>query len=1237
MPDFTPNAAALDGAADAFDAGNDAVLQATTALTVTAKAKFDSLDTDQHIVSKSSMVEAVPNEIFPTNAINLNEVDEYLELTDSTKLGFDSPDYLISSGWVTGGSGTRQYIYTKGQYVNDSDRVVEVKKNDNDTVTISYTIKLSGTVRHQIYTTTATVPNGPCHLLVCDPKTSSTSIPIIYFNAVDSSAGAWANQNGLDRTTINWDDPRSFKLGRVTYSSGTHDYFSAGTFVGVGFSQIPTQANATALYNGGTPLCWDLMEQSEKDLFDNGEFFDNATWAGRTELQALTGHVNGWVLDNINDAPFDLAGLDVECEPYPYEIFAGTAMNAINAAGVLEVTDDNNRYNIGTGGFGVSAWVYATATRPTVSLFDKYNKQSFDQWIQFGYGSSGITMNYGYNPGHLDQEFSFGNPYVQNQWVHVLVWFPRTSRYATPTLFLDGVEFIGGSWTVDDADVSIINFNALPRLAQGRTIITSGTISNRGVPAMWGILNSEPTQADATALHNAGNPLCWDLMEDVQKDKFDGFYETLMYDVKTEEEARTDKVNGYIMGNKWGSPFDLTGLDIECEPYPYEIFPTNAINTNQVDEYLRITDKSKLNLGTQTMSSASRFIYDGSDVMICSKFWSQPGANRQSGYFLKLEGSVVRFVLNHISSGNIFLGTNIFEIPHGLSNGEHTIVFTWLRLNSTDKPLVWADGVALTGGSWTQQEITNPHLVDFTSTTIQFRVGAYQGGTEMFGQAPAITGVTSNDPLDVDDAVLFHNGGQAQCWDLMDQDLRDKFSGGAYWELATWTGRSELQARTSRLGSLVLDPVNAPDFDLTGLDIECESIVVPTTISANVASFSGASLSAGDSLDPLTADFGGSLWFKYTTALTGLQMLMSKSLYATPFSKMDVGVWSDDKILFRCAVNDTNKREYTAYGLTIGDGEWHHLVWFWDRSAGTCVAKLDNSSITLSAGSTPGTITGSMNNNEDFKLGNHSEGSLFFTGEMTEVQFAIGADPTLVSDDLYNGGAIPCFGILEQTTKDVFTASWSLSNSEGDIGNEKADRIGSFDLVGGTVFTGTAELDCGEDITYIDLGYHLWYDTSASKVKFSVSENGTEMVSVSAGSISTGVVYDFTGTYDGTDLKLYKNGAEVDTIAYALDINNCAENLTLGSSPEGSHYFDGDLSFVAVCPTAFTAGDVALYYGTGKQTCYEEIPSGVKTKLETGSMWRLAHYSSSGAAAGKLARQRLIDDHNWTVQDGGPA
>ena len=367
------------------------------------------------------------------------------------------------------------------------------------------------------------------------------------------------------------------------------------------------------------------------------------------------------------------------------EIFASLGMNAIDAAGVLEVTDDNSRYNIGTGGFGVSAWVYATSDRPTVSLFDKYNKQSFDQWIQFAYGSSGITMNYGYNPGHLDQEFSFGNPYVQNQWVHVLVWFPRTSRYATPTLFLDGVEFIGGSWTVDDADVSIINFNALPRLAQGRTIITSGTISNRGVPAMWGILNSEPTQADATALHNAGNPLCWDLMEDVQKDKFDGFYETLMYDVKTEEEARTDKVNGYIMGNKWGSPFDLAGLDVECEAQAPSAWTPADFTGNMVSW----TDPSDLSSIDQTANAVSelRDQQAGIDPFVQATASAQPitGAESVKGLnLIKYDGS-----LDSLGRSNPLTemrnNTAFIVIKHRASNAGIVISYT----GSTSSPVRW--------------------------------------------------------------------------------------------------------------------------------------------------------------------------------------------------------------------------------------------------------------------------------------------------------------------------------------------------------------------------------------------------------------------------------------------------------------------------------------------------------------------------------------------------------------------
>ncbi len=252
-----------------------------------------------------------------------------------------------------------------------------------------------------------------------------------------------------------------------------------------------------------------------------------------------------------------------------------------------------------------------------------------------------------------------------------------------------------------------------------------------------------------------------------------------------------------------------------------EIFATNAINLNGTDEYLTADNASKYNLGTQTLSTASRFVFDGVNKLYLAGKYDETPASRESGFVVEARADQIRFTLQEVTGG---IGGSaqyaVFSAPTTLIAGAYTVVVSWDRSSHASHPNVYINAVAI-AGSWITDTIPNKHLVDYTSTAVKFEVGSLQSSGRIYAKAPAITSIAYDDLLMQADVTLFHNAGQAQCWDIMDAGLKSKFT--AYWQLITFTGHTSVDALADRVAGEILDNIGDAPFDLAGLSVECNA------------------------------------------------------------------------------------------------------------------------------------------------------------------------------------------------------------------------------------------------------------------------------------------------------------------------------------------------------------------------------------------------------------------------------
>ena len=118
------------------------------------------------------------------------------------------------------------------------------------------------------------------HVLYYCPRTSQTDGGVLYVNG--QNHGSYTNvQVGGSPQNINFNDTtRAFRLGLLDIPLAT-SYSKSSVFVGISIGEPLTQADATALYNNGTPLCWDSVETDNPSLFNKFDAtFDNGTYEG---------------------------------------------------------------------------------------------------------------------------------------------------------------------------------------------------------------------------------------------------------------------------------------------------------------------------------------------------------------------------------------------------------------------------------------------------------------------------------------------------------------------------------------------------------------------------------------------------------------------------------------------------------------------------------------------------------------------------------------------------------------------------------------------------------------------------------------------------------------------------------------------------------------------------------------------------------------------------------------------
>jgi Concanavalin A-like lectin/glucanases superfamily len=100
----------------------------------------------------------------------------------------------------------------------------------------------------------------------------------------------------------------------------------------------------------------------------------------------------------------------------------------------------------------------------------------------------------------------------------------------------------------------------------------------------------------------------------------------------------------------------------------------------------------------------------------------------------------------------------------------------------------------------------------------------------------------------------------------------------------------------------------------------------------------------------------------------------------------------------------------------------------------------------------------------------------------------------------------------------------------------------------------------------------------APSARFFIRDAGAYFGATSAVALTTGTTYHLVGTYDGTTLRIYVNGADQGSAPHAGAVDDSTFAFLISNSVSA---WDGRLDEIAVYPTALATARVQLHYSQG--------------------------------------------------------
>ncbi|TXH00473.1 MAG: LamG domain-containing protein [Candidatus Moraniibacteriota bacterium] len=413
-------------------------------------------------------------------------------------------------------------------------------------------------------------------------------------------------------------------------------------------------------------------------------------------------------------------------------------------------------------------------------------------------------------------------------------------------------------------------------------------------------------------------------------------------------------------------------------------------------------------------------------------------------------------------------------------------------------------------------------------------------------------------------------------------------------------------------------------------------------------------------------------WFK--RASTNAHLTIGKSESST--YRTNINFYNDGNVYLNIGDNGI------SYGyFASNDTEWHHLVMVFDGSQSGNANRLrvyfDGVAVTLTFS---GTIPAATGNTSDIcTVDRNTANSSYSNGKIDEVRLynrvlsatEIQSLYTIGQSDETNTGKSQPQGTGNLDSS--LAGYWKLDDGSGTSATDSSTNGNTGTLTNGPTWTtgqigGAVDFDGSNDYVtvadnttlditqtitlstwakfddfssphlfapakYVTTGnqrsYRLYTDSGTTQLNFSLSSDGTSgnttTLSYSTSNLSTGIWTHIVGTYDGSTMRLYVNGTQVNSTTRSGNIYASTAPLIIGADENGSTYFhNGQIDEVRLYNRALSVDEVASLYRLTS-------PTGVDTSLK-------GYWSFNGKdISGTTAYDRSGAGNNGTLTNGPTA
>lgn len=383
----------------------------------------------------------------------------------------------------------------------------------------------------------------------------------------------------------------------------------------------------------------------------------------------------------------------------------------------------------------------------------------------------------------------------------------------------------------------------------------------------------------------------------------------------------------------------------------------------------------------------------------------------------------------------------------------------------------------------------------------------------------------------------------------------------------------------------------------------------------NGASFNGSSqyfdMGTPASLN-ITGNITMSAWIKTTQGSGTEGAIISNYNSGGSKCQYQMKVYnSAGTITIRYNINNTSQQELQSVG-SITSNVWTHVVGTYD---GSTIRLYINGKLDTSVSATQTPPSSGYGNTAIGRAGSYN--GLYYNGMIDEATIwsrALSLDEIL---QIYNNGktnAYPhtdtpalygstTYYKMENTTDEgglyTLSATGSPGSGTGKVGNART-------YVGGTSRDGFAKTDGASQGTF-----SFWFNYSSINASFgriisktqsgvtdvmllaidtsnrlNVHLNDSANLNTSFSTLSTGTWYHYVVTWDGSNVKTYKNGV-LETNAVSTKVLQAnGQNFYIGGTDVNTQGITGSVDEIAFFPRAISATEVTSIYGAGSANQY---------------------------------------------------